>query len=218
MQHEAQKQKSVITKTTFNQLEMKNLKAILAALLLIVAAQSASAQFKIGPRLGINVSELHFNSSVFDSSNRAGFTGGLMAEFTVPVVGIGFDASLMYSRRNAEWMASQGVKTTATRDYFNIPVNLKWKLSLPLVKPFLTTGPDFAFLTSRSAINEAYRNHKVNTSWSFGLGAEILGHLQIGASYGIGLNKALERIGAIDGYQEIEAKNRVWTITAAYLF
>lgn len=192
---------------------------VIAALILLIGiGQSAQAQFKIGPRAGITVSELHFNNSVFDASNRAGFTAGLMTEFTVPVVGIGFDASLMYSRRSAKWMNSQGMSTTENRDYFSIPLNLKWKFKLPLVKPFITTGPEFAFLTSRRAIHDAWRNKKADTSWNVGFGAEILGHLQIGANYGIGLNKALKSVGITNEYKDIKAKNRVWTITAAYLF
>lgn len=197
---------------------MRILKTLIAAVLLVFAAQTVNAQFRIGPRAGITVSELHFNSSVFDNSNRAGFTAGLMTEFTVPVIGIGFDASIMYSRRNADWMEAQGLSQSDGRDYISIPVNLKWKFKLPLIRPFVTTGPDFAFLTSRRAISEAYRNRKVDTSWNFGFGAEILGHLQIGASYGIGLNKALEKVGITNDYKDIDAKNRVWTITAAYLF
>ena len=177
----------------------------------------ASAQFKIGPKLGATVSSLKFDRSVFDSDNRAGFTGGLMCEFTVPVVGVGFDLSAMYVRRSTRWMESNNV-VSDSRDYFTIPVNLKWKMRLPLVKPFLTTGPEFAFLTSGRSVGEAWRNKKIDYSWNFGAGVEILGHLQLAAAYGIGLNSALQKTGVADNATKVEAKNRVWTLTAAYLF
>ncbi len=200
---------------------MKIIRTLLVALTLLLSAQVSTAQFKIGPKVGLTVSELHFNSDVFDETNRAGFTAGLMTEFTIPVVGIGFDASLLYSRRNAQWLEKQGASLKDGRDYISIPINLKWKFKLPIIKPFVTTGPDFAFLTSRRAINEAYRNRKFDTSWNVGFGAEILGHLQIAANYGFGINKALNAVGLAESPSEntrIEAKNRVWTITAAYLF
>ena len=62
------------------------------------------SQFRIGPRVGVAVNDLHFNKSVFDGDNRAGFTAGVMTEFTVPVIGLGFDLSAMYVRRSAKWM------------------------------------------------------------------------------------------------------------------
>ncbi|MCM1028890.1 MAG: PorT family protein [Pseudoflavonifractor sp.] len=194
------------------------LRILLAALLISLAgALPAAAQFKIGPKAGVTVNSLHFDRSVLDSDNRAGFTGGLMCEFTLPVVGVGFDLSALYTRRSAQWMEANDV-TKDARDYFAIPLNLKWKLKLPIVRPFLTTGPEVAFLTSRKAVNEAWRNHAVDWSWNFGAGLELMGHLQVAASYGIGINNAVKKTGIADNAAKVAAKNRVWTITAAYLF
>jgi hypothetical protein len=201
---------------------MRIKKLIIAALFVVVCSLSASAQFRIGPRLGVAVSDLHFNKSVFDTDNRAGFTGGIMTEFTVPVIGLGFDASVMYVRRNTEWLAEQGLEKN-NRDYIDIPVNLKWKISIPLiskiVSPYIATGPDFAFLTSRRAVSDAFDNKSFDFSWNLGFGLQFLSHLQIGASYGFGFNKAVEIIKNND-YKNIdlEGKNRYWTVTAAYLF
>lgn len=205
---------------------MKTIKHLFLAVVAIVAVSfSANAQFKIGPRVGINVNSMHFNESVFKSDNRTGFTGGLEAEFTVPVLGLGFDASLMYVRRNLE-LTDNGVQTNKHCDYFEIPVNLKWKFGLPIVgkivKPFLFTGPSFAFLTSKRAITQAYKSKAVDTSWNFGLGIEFFSHLQVSAHYGFGLNKAIEIAPGLSSVgidaTPINGKTHCWTITAAYLF
>ncbi len=200
---------------------MKRFKVLLiAAIIAIAGVVPVSAQFKIGPKLGLDVSTLKFNSSVFDSENRAGFTGGLMCEFTAPIIGIGFDLSAMYVRRSAQWMESNSVERN-NRDYFSVPLNLKWKFGIPMVKPFLTTGPEVSFLTSRKAVSSAFRNGSVDWSWNFGAGIEVLSHLQVAASYGIGINKAMKAInvgGQNVGKGDVAARNRVWTITAAYLF
>jgi hypothetical protein len=81
------------------------------------------------------------------------------------------------------------------------------------------TGPDFAFLTSKTAINEAWKNKSVNVSWNVGLGVQLFSHLQVGASYGFGITKAAEKIANVgDSNVQIEGKNNYWTVTAAWLF
>lgn len=202
---------------------MTRIKSILAVIaIILMAAAPATAQFKIGPRLGMNVNSLHFNKDIFKDDNRAGFTGGVMAEFTVPVIGIGLDASVMYVRRDARWIDENSSETVKlNRDYIAIPINLKYKFNIPavnhIIRPFLTTGPEFAFLTSRRAINDALRNKKSDISWNFGIGIELIKHLQIAASYGIGINKAVETVSSVNT-TSINGKNRYWTVTAAWLF
>lgn len=198
---------------------MKSVKLILVALVVAFGLSSvpANAQFRIGPKVGLNVSKLSTGSELVHSDNRAGFTAGVMTEFTVPVIGIGFDLSAMYVRRNDSFKFSDknGVEKYH-RDYIDIPLNLKWKLNIPIInhvfRPFLTTGPSFAFLTSKKSFDD-FRNKKCDVAWNFGFGAELVKHLQFAASYGLGLNK-------VTGNQayKIEGKNRYWTVTAAYLF
>lgn len=200
---------------------MKTIKHILLAVVAILAfAGTANAQFKFGPRVGINVNSLHFNESVLKSDNRTGFNAGLEAEFTVPVIGIGLDASLMYVRRNAE-INDDGDILKKHCDYFEIPVNLKWKMNIPviakLVKPYIFTGPSFAFLTSKRAITEAYKYKSVDTSWNVGLGLEFISHLQISAYYGFGLNNSIVPVPGVDS-TPIDGKTHCWTVTAAWLF
>ncbi len=128
----------------------------------------------------------------------------------------------MYVRRSAEFMSQNEDVTAKNRDYIDIPINVKYKFSLPLVSkvlaPYVFTGPDFAFLTSGTGINEAWKSKKVDVAWNFGLGVELVSHLQVSASYGIGISKAAEMIGVTGGKQDIDGKNRYWTVTAAWLF
>lgn len=72
---------------------MKTIKSLLLAVVMIAGfSVPAAAQFHIGPRVGITVNQLHLDNKMFDAENRTGFTGGLMAEFTVPIIGVGVDA------------------------------------------------------------------------------------------------------------------------------
>lgn len=210
---------------------MKIKQILIAVALIATVAVPATAQFKFGPRLGVAINNLHFSSKqdavkdLISTDNRAGFTGGLMAEFTAPVIGIGVDASLMYVRRSVKTIDSEDHPNVDNkvlkRDYFEIPINLKYKFSLPVagnaVSPFLTTGPSFAFATSKEAIKEAYKNKAVDVAWNIGLGVEFVKHLQIAASYGFGISKSLTKYAGINDI-DVEGKTRCWTITAAYLF
>lgn len=201
---------------------MKCIRFLVAAAAVAVAGviMPAQAQFKFGLKAGVNVNALHFNKDILNSDNRAGFTGGAMVEFTAPVIGIGMDASVMYVRRSAEWMAENGLQKEHN-DYIDIPVNLKWKMNIPVLnniaRPYLATGPAFSVLTSPRNWGDAYRNRKFDTSWNFGFGVEFFKHLQVGASYGIGLTKALKAIDVTQSGQ-VSGRNKYWTVTAAYLF
>ena len=194
---------------------------LLAIVVALCTAIPASAQFKFGLKAGMNVNSLKFDKEVFNSDNKAGFTGGAMVEFTIPVIGIGMDASVMYVRRTASYTEGD-YSISKNRDYIDIPVNLKYKLNVPainkIIRPYVTTGPAFAFLVSKKDFNEFIKNKSCDISWNFGFGVELVQHVQIGASYGIGLTKALETTGVIDDGRTIDGKNKYWTVTAAYLF
>ena len=198
---------------------------VMVAVAAIVAAVPSQAQFKFGLKAGAAINSLKFSNSEelkssFSKDNRAGFVGGAMIEFTVPVIGLGFDLSALYVHRETKSVDEDF--DNIKRDYIDIPINLKYKLSIPVinkvVKPFVTTGPSFAFLTSKKAIEDAYKNKSVDIAWNFGFGLELLSHVQVAASFGLGLTNTLKAVGVTDNSEKINGKNRYWTVTAAYLF
>lgn len=198
---------------------MKKIASLIVVLVATVALTApANAGFRIGPRVGIAVNSLRFDESLFDAGNKVGFTGGLQAEITLPL-SFAVDASVLYVRRSIEATATDKTDDiSVNRDYIEVPVNLKWKIGVPvisnIVRPYIFTGPDFAFLTSKEAINDALESKKVDISWNFGFGLEIIDHLQVSASYGLGITK-LENTRPDDA---INGRNKFWTVTAAWLF
>ncbi|MBJ2187719.1 MAG: PorT family protein [Muribaculaceae bacterium] len=202
---------------------MKRFWALALALAVIMPAM---AQFRFGVRAGLNVNSLHFNKEIFDENNRAGFTGGVMAEFTVPIIGVGADLGVMYVRRNSQFMQTLADKTTEVQnlnsDYIEIPLNIKYKIGIPaissILKPYIFTGPSFAFLTSKKHIENFVHDKTCDIAWNFGLGLEFFNHLQVGASYGLGMTKAFQAVNLAGDAAGIEGKNRYWTVTAAWLF
>lgn len=210
---------------------MNNMKRIFTALIVLaVSSLSANAAgFRFGVKAGVNIDKIHFNdvATNFESNNRAGFTGGVMTEFQVPLVGLCFDASLMYTRMNSQvdemylLNGSTAEKKGKGLDYFNIPINLKYKISLPVVgsiiSPYLFTGPDFAFRLSGS--ENVFKTKAFQCAWNLGVGVELVKHLQVSGSYAWGMNNIFKHTGMADYVADgIKAKNNYWTITAAYLF
>lgn len=202
---------------------MKSIKVILLTFVMVLGASAlpAQAQFKIGPKVGMTVNDMHFNKDVFDSENQTGWTAGIMTEFTVPVIGLGFDLSAMYVRRNAKFV-EDNVSAKNNRDYIEIPLNIKYKFSLPVVSkvlvPYLGVGPSVSFLTSRRNVEEAFKNKSVDWALNFGVGVQLLSHIDVNARYGLGLTKAVKAFDSDLESAGIEGKNRYWTISVAYLF
>lgn len=197
-----------------------SIRIIVLAVVAMIIALPASAQFRFGIKAGVALNSLHFDKDLsrnFSNDNRAGFTGGLMAEFTVPVIGLGLDASLMYVHRSSEEVAEaddiKAEATVAKRDYIEIPINVKYKFSIPaissIVAPYVFTGPSIAFLVSDS--KDFFEHKKCDFAWNVGAGVELIRHLQVSASYGFGITKLVAN-------REANVKNRYWTLTAAYLF
>lgn len=222
---------AIVRKFSLNKLKrMKDLKKILlAAMAVIMVAFSASAQFRWGIKLGMDINKMSFEkNTLFDSDNRTGFTGGLMTEFTVPIVGLGFDASLMYTHKTSKLVeaSDHSNSTNLNSNYLEIPIHLKYKIGIPaigsLVSPYIFTGPNFGFLLSKKKFANLIERKNCDVSWNVGAGLQLFSHLQIGASYGFGINKAVGINNAADmigvSSQLIEAKSNTWTVTAAYLF
>ena len=167
----------------------------------------------------MHFSEEGLKNDFKDSDNRTGYNLGVMCEFTVPVIGIGVDASVMYVHRPT--LETQDGSQKFKRDYLEIPVNLKYKLGLPavshIISPYIFTGPSFAFKMSKSEIENLINDKKCDIAWNLGLGVELVKHVQIGASYGWGITKIVNKI-AKEGEPAGTGRNNCWTVTAAYLF
>ena len=201
---------------------MKHIRIAIAMLAIMLGASAAQAGglFKFGPKVGLTVNALLFNNYLFDSSNQTGWTAVLMTEFKVPVIGIGADLSLMYVRRNSEYMYQNNLSKD-NRDYIEIPLNLRYNFSLPVVSkvlvPYIGVGPSVSVLTSGKTY-ENFRNKSVDWALNFGIGVQLLSRLDVNARYGLGLTKAVNTVSSSTSEAGIEGKNRYWTVSVAYLF
>ena len=213
---------------------MKVFKKLVAAAIVAVACMSAAPSvsaagpIKFGVKDGISVNDLKFNEELVSSNNRTGFTGGFTAQFVAPIIGIGCDLSAMYTHRSNRISGGEDVNgnpvgsMNVNRDYIELPLNLRWEMNVigisNIICPFLTTGPDFSFLLSKQNVKDAWNQKKFDVAWNFGVGLQLFTHLQVGASYGLGITKTVEKVSSITAGPEITGRNNYWTVTAAWLF
>lgn len=80
------------------------MKKILSTLMIVAClfmAMPAQAQFQFGLKGGLNISKLTFSEDIVKGDNRTGFFIGPMAEFTIPIVGLGVDVAALYNQSGA---------------------------------------------------------------------------------------------------------------------
>lgn len=210
---------------------IKKLQRILIAAAMVLAAAvpaSASDVFKFGIKAGVDINKFSLSKDAFSSDNRVGFTGGVTAQFQIPIINVGADLSVMYVRRSSEVLSpstspitSDPEVATLNDNYIDIPLHLRYNLSLPaissIIVPYVFTGPDFAFNCSKKVVQD-YKRKNFDCIWDFGIGIRLIRHLEIGASYGLGMTKTLRYMGAANGIPGSNGRTNCWTVTAAWLF
>lgn len=187
-------------------------------ILIVLLALPAAAQVHFGVRGGLTVGKMRFDRDLISSDNRLGYTGGLLLDLNIPVVGLGVEASVMYTHRNNRLSDNERI---FKRHYIEIPVYARYKLSIvgldKVFEPIVFTGPSFSILFNENAPTN-YKNSKTYVSWDVGLGADLFKHLRLTGTYGIGISKALKYIDQEYKGDKVNGRDSYWTLSAAWLF
>lgn len=207
------------------------MKKFLTLILFVVAATTATAQFNIGIKAGVNLPETPTLSVDDFKAQLQGNTGwfvGPTAKFVIPVVGLGVEANLLYSQANID-IDGQNILTQS----IEVPLMLRYELSIPainrIIEPFIAIGPQFGWnigdksFTIDNIADIAGREYRIkdsNTSLNLGLGLVLFNHLQIHGNYNLALGKTADITGTIvDFTKELaEIKTNTWQVSLAYIF
>ncbi len=204
---------------------MKKLFAIIAVALF---ATTASAQFNFGVKGGLNVSSISLNGKLTDnlkSENQTGFFIGPTVKFTLPVIGLGFDAAALYDQKSAKVS-----DVTVKQQSIVVPINVRYGFGLgDLASIYVFAGPQFGFNVGDKDVNfdltdvkADYKLKNSNLSLNLGLGTVLMKHLQVSANYNIALGKTGEFDGSklTDAWKDdtANAKTNTWQIALAYWF
>ena len=214
---------------------MKKLYTTLAIAIAMLVAIPSQAQISWGVRAGANLVNMKMSGDVLGSKNKAGFYVGPTVKFTVPLVGLSFDASALYDQRTAKVTANvNGIEgeQQVKQQTIQIPINLRYSVGLgSSLSGYIFAGPQFGFnIGSKNKTWTDYKNNvydwtlkSSNFSANVGIGAMVLSHLQLKVNYNIAFGKtgevqvkdaATSAWGIITG----KAKANAWQISAAYYF
>ena len=195
---------------------------LMVAVALLMAAPAQAQLIKFGVKGGLNMSKIDWEGGVDgNKDNTTGFFIGPMAEFTLPVIGLGVDGALMYSQRGKGEYKEQGVE---------IPVNLKYTIGLGSVAGiYIAAGPDFFFnfkdkkdaeisdviIHGKPATKDYMSPKKAQVAVNLGVGVKLLKKLQVGVTYQIPMGDSFEWKDAAEAFS---AKTKTWQVSAAYIF
>ena len=193
---------------------MKKIFGALMIAICIAMAMPAQAQIHFGVKGGLNLSKASFSnvSENFKKDNFTGFFIGPMAEFNIPIVGLGVDASLLFAQRGIK-VSEGNDDITVKQNGIDIPVNLKYTIGLgSLLGIYIAAGPDFFFDFKKK---DYVDRKKAQVALNLGAGVKLLKHLQVGVTYQLPMGDSFtwEEAG-----KAIGAKNKTWQVSAAYLF
>lgn len=200
------------------------------ALAMLFTANTANAGINFGLKGGLNVTSMSLDSKVFDASNRAGFFIGPTLKFTLPIVGLGIDASALYDQREAkltvgEAKTKESVKTQA----INIPINARYSVGLGSVASVLFfAGPQFGFNVGDKDVNlggdSRWKFRSSQFSVNVGAGFSFMNHFEVTANYNIAcgktgdatLSKTLSEM--VGSATKDNGRANAWQIALAYYF
>lgn len=148
---------------------------------IMIAGMTCNAQlFKFGISAGLGDQAPIFEGSLND---KAPVRAGATAEFILPIIGLGVEGSLLYE--NSPLMYANTSMFTDRYSFLKIPVAVKWRIGIPLVKVFLTLGPYYSMSWDKDLKNSVNEDSFSFFGLETSVGAEILNkiHVRIGYNY-----------------------------------
>lgn len=210
---------------------MKAIRILLAGLLAVAASATASAQFRYGPQLGANFTDMHFKQTIVSVDRAAGPSAALACEFMFTSFGLGIDFGLGYSMGSAKinlgekpiWSLQGYGQEHVMVHNLQIPVHLRFKWTKmqgfeDYLAPFVYGGPDFNIQLGhsrhrRDGVN-AFRFSGGDVALTCGFGLEIMRNWQASFGYSWGVTYTL-KTRLLDDYS---ARTNGWNVKLTYLF
>ena len=188
----------------------------------------ADEPLKFGVKAGLNVSDFYFDSEVFDKTNQAGWFIGPTVKFTLPIVGLGMDASVLYDYRAAKFDYAT-MTQTVKQQQIAIPVNARYSIGLgSMASVFIFGGPQVAFNIGEKEyqwnMKSTYALKNSNFSVNLGFGVTAFKHLQVSANYNISYGKTGHATwktatdAATSVLNKKSSRNNSWQVGVAYFF
>ena len=204
---------------------MKRIFTLALLALGLLMASPANAQVKFGVKGGLNVTDMHLSSDVFDQSNQAGWYIGPTVKVSLPVTGLGVDVSALYDYRSAKVSDPSTEEVKVKQQSINVPVNLRYGIGLgSLASLNFHAGPQFGFNVGDREYKwtdmSNYALKKSNFSINVGLGVSVAKHFEVTGNYNIACGKTADvtLLKAAQDVAKSKSRNNSWQIGVAYYF
>ncbi len=198
-------------------------------------AMAQTEKVKLGVKAGLNISNLTFDENELKSSDKTGFTAGLMAE--IPLTkSFSVQPELLFSQQGMKLSYSDPevqnshYKSTIALNYLNIPIMLKYYVA----KGFsLQAGPQVGILLKANNKYQdnflGYDNHDkmdlkdysngVDASVNFGLGYQFQNKFYADVRYNMSYTDVFKDATSNTNYIiKSDMKNRIFQVTVGYFF
>jgi len=208
---------------------------VLCTLLLCATITAQTEKVKIGVKAGLNIASLTFDENELESSQKTGFTAGIMAE--IPLAkNFSVQPEVLYSQQGMKFsysdidVANSRYKSTITLNYLNIPVMLKYYVLKGLS---VQAGPQIGILLKSNNKYQdnflGYDNHEnynlsdytnaFDTSVNLGLGYQFKDKFYVDLRYNISYSDVFKEANSNGNYViNSDMRNRVFQITIGYFF
>ena len=206
---------------------MKKLLSFAFLTLGLFVSTSVNAQgVKFGVKGGLNVTDMHLDSKLLNNSNCVGGFIGPTVKFTLPIIGLGVDASALYDYREAKVTDLANQERSVKQEQISIPVNARYSIGLgSTASAFLFAGPQWSINIGDKDFEwtkgSSYSFKDSNFSVNAGLGITLMDHLQISANYNIAMGKTADvkaRKLLTDLPEKAKSRTNSWQIAVAYFF
>ncbi len=203
---------------------MKNFSRSILLLVCLTVGLCASAQFRWGPMVGAEFSNLKFKQDLVAVDQAYGFDAGVVTETMFPGIGFGLDTGIFYSLKGAKvnlgekyvWASEGYGDSRVYMHYITVPLHLRFKWTRmggfeEYLAPFVYGGPAVGFLAGHSSIG-AFDWAAADFALEVGFGVEIKKQFHITAVRNWGMTYAL-KTKVLDDFS---ARNRSWSIRFTY--
>ena len=187
-------------------------------------AAQAQTGVKFGVKGGLDIQNMKFDESVFNTDNKVGWFVGPTLQISLPVGGLGIDIAGLYDQKTTD-VNGESIKQKSIL----VPVNARLKLGLGSTAGlYVAAGPQFAFNVGddefkwkKDDIENTFQLKKSAFSVNLGAGVYLSEHLEIGFAYNIALGSTADATWkkATDAaLHDDDTKPKSWQISAAYYF
>ena len=197
-----------------------SLVVLFSAMTMAVQAQNV----KFGVKGGLDIQDMKFDNSVFNTDNKLGWFVGPTLQVSLPIGGLGIDIAGLYNQKKYE-VNGESIKQQSIL----VPVNARLNLGIGSTAGlYVAAGPQFSFNIGddkfewkKDNVENTFQLKKSAFSVNLGAGIYFSDHLEIGFAYNIALGSTADatwRKATDAAFHKDDTKPKSWHISAVYYF